>query len=632
MNANDVKRLVDLRDVIRETVELRPTGQNFSGRCPFHDDQHASLSVYPNGEYWLWKCHGPCNKGGSAIDWLMETDNVGVGEAIEKLGYWCNGRTKSPTAIPLKRTAKTRREIDTTYSYEDESGKLLFQTVRFKPKGFSQRRPIGNDKWEWNLSGVRRVLYRLRELLAADPSKPVFIPEGEKDVDTIIARGGVATTNPLGAGAWNDDYSQSLEGRQIIILPDNDKSGIDHAQHVARSVSTFVRSVKVVRIPGLPITGDVTDYLNSGQSLDDLLGLAEATSYWSEEPESETANADDASGTEQDSPQQTQRDRLVALAAGVELFVSDVGDHFARIEIDGHLETWPIDSQQFGWWLTRNYRERFDSTPSRNVLSEATYSLNADAFHDGKRHALSNRVAKCKGSFWYDLGDENWRAIRTTATGWNIVDRPPILFRRYQHQKAQVPPEHGGDAARLFKHIPVEGDDGLLLLVYLISTLVPDIPHPVIYLHGEKGVGKSVASRLIQRLIDPSSLETSSMPRAHNELVQRLAHGYMPCFDNLDGLSSDASDTLCRACTGEGFAKRRLFSDEEDVIYSYRRCIVLSGINVAASKPDLLDRCILIELHLSPDSREGPSARYTQRLRVTGQAFWVGCWTCSWRR
>ncbi len=596
-NATEIKRLIDLREVVRETVELRPSGRNFSGRCPFHDDQRASLSVYLKGEYWKWRCHGPCDKGGSVIDWVMATDGVDVVQAIETLSHRCNGSTTSPTArIPKEGTANTRREIVKVYDYRDESDDLLFQSVRYEPKDFSQRQPDGKGGWSWNLKGVRRVLYRLPELLAADPSTPVFVVEGEKDVDAIVTLGGVATTNPMGAEVWNDEYSPSLVGRRVIIIPDNDKSGIDHAHNVARSVTPFARSVKVVNVPGLLIAGDVSDYLNSGSTLDDLLELAKGASLWSEQAESPPADADDIDSPEQDSPQQTQRDLLVALAADAELFVSDVGDHFARVEIDQHFEIWPIDSRQFRWWLTREYRDRFRSTPGRNSISEAVDSINADAFLDGERHDLANRVAEHRGSFWYDLGDECWRAIRTTATCWEIVDRPPILFRRYKHQKSQVLPVHGGDATRLFRHIPLEGDDRLLLLVYLISVLIPGIPHPILCLHGEKGSGKSVASRIVRRLIDPSALESSGLPRVHNELVQKLNHNYLPCFDNVDGLTSDASDTLCRASTGEGFSKRKLFSDEEDVILNYRRCVVMNGVNVAPQKPDLLDRSILIEL------------------------------------
>ena len=117
-----------------------------------------------------------------------------------------------------------RHEI-ATYAYHDENGELLFEVVRYQPKGFAQRRPDGTGGWIWNLDQVRRVLYRLPEILAADPNEPVFIVEGEKDVDALRALGLAATTNPGGAGKWRSEYGESLRGRQVVALPDNDAVG-----------------------------------------------------------------------------------------------------------------------------------------------------------------------------------------------------------------------------------------------------------------------------------------------------------------------------------------------------------------------------------------------------------------------
>ena len=138
------------------------------------------------------------------------------------------------------------RRIVATYDYRDEDGLLLFQTVRYAPKGFVQRRPDGAGDWEWNLKGVRRVLYRLPELLAADPTKPVFIVEGEKDADNLIKLGLVATTNPMGAKKWLPEYSVYLEGRHVVIVPHNDREGQVHAVKVAYSVQGVAKSVRVL--------------------------------------------------------------------------------------------------------------------------------------------------------------------------------------------------------------------------------------------------------------------------------------------------------------------------------------------------------------------------------------------------
>jgi hypothetical protein len=118
---------------------------------------------------------------------------------------------------------KSKKQIVDTYDYKDESGKVLFQSVRFFPKGFSQRHSNGNGGWDWKLDGVRRVPYRLPELIASDGK--VFIPGGEKDVETLAKHGLTATTNAAGEGNWRKEFNQFFKGRDVVILEDNDEKG-----------------------------------------------------------------------------------------------------------------------------------------------------------------------------------------------------------------------------------------------------------------------------------------------------------------------------------------------------------------------------------------------------------------------
>lgn len=175
-----------------------------------------------------------------------------------------------------------RRRIVATYDYRDEGGELLFQVVRFEPKDFRQRRPDPSKPGEWinNLKDVRRVLYRLPELLAADPARPVFICEGEGKVERLRALGLIATTAPQGAGKWKDEYAQPLRGRSVVILPDHDKPGQDHGQAVARSVATVAALVKILELPGLQEKGDVKNWLDAGGTAERLQELADAAPVW----------------------------------------------------------------------------------------------------------------------------------------------------------------------------------------------------------------------------------------------------------------------------------------------------------------------------------------------------------------
>lgn len=118
------------------------------------------------------------------------------------------------------------------------------------------------------------LLYRLPELLAAmeaRPDDPVFLCEGEKDADTCLDLGLIATTNPNGAGSWRSEANQRFHNRDVVILTDNDRKGRERAAQMRPGLKVYARSVKVVELPGVRANGDVTDWLNSGKTKDDLL-------------------------------------------------------------------------------------------------------------------------------------------------------------------------------------------------------------------------------------------------------------------------------------------------------------------------------------------------------------------------
>jgi AAA domain-containing protein len=195
------------------------------------------------------------------------------------------------TAVSLARSVRSgpnghsfipaSRRIVATYPYRDESGVVLFEVVRFEPKGFSQRRPDGRAGWIANLTGVRRVLFGLPELKGQER---VYLAEGEKDVEALWAEGLPATTNPGGAGSWRDDYAQQLRAAGVevaVIIPDNDHPGMAHAAAVKDSCESVGLVTHVVTLPGLrPVREkhgeDVSDWLGAGHSVAELEALVEA--------------------------------------------------------------------------------------------------------------------------------------------------------------------------------------------------------------------------------------------------------------------------------------------------------------------------------------------------------------------
>jgi hypothetical protein len=209
--------------------------------CPAHDDETPSLSLTERDDgKILFHCHAGCSQE-EVITALQDRD------------LW-----------PTKAKPQANRqkgELLKAYSYLDEDGRLLFQACRFEPKRFYLRRPDGKGDWEYAVKGTRLVPYRLPELLKADQ---VWIVEGEKDVTNLIAQGLTTTCNPMGAGKWRTKYNAYFKGKGVVILPDNDDVGRQHAQQVARNLHGIASSVKVLELPGLPEKGDASDCLAAG--------------------------------------------------------------------------------------------------------------------------------------------------------------------------------------------------------------------------------------------------------------------------------------------------------------------------------------------------------------------------------
>ena len=164
-------------DSIAHALEARRSGSCWKAKCPVHDDKNPSLSIREVDGKVLLHCHAGCAQS-DAID------------ALKVRGIWQPEHTENP-------------QIVATYDYTDERGNLLYQSVRYQPKDFRQRRPDGCGGWIWK-KGARQVLYHLPEVLEAPI---VFVVEGERDVETLREYGFVATTNVGGASVpWLPEY------------------------------------------------------------------------------------------------------------------------------------------------------------------------------------------------------------------------------------------------------------------------------------------------------------------------------------------------------------------------------------------------------------------------------------------
>lgn len=327
----------------------------------------------------------------------------------------------------------------------------------------------------------------------------------------------------------------------------------------------------------------------------------------------------------------TQSEMLMDIIGGLrdqlQFFHNELKEPFVQIVIENRKEIWSCKSKMFKRWLAKIFWDTYQKSINNENLNSAINIIESSACFDGDKYTLHNRTAWYEKAIWYDLADPLWRVVKITPDGWQIVEIPPVLFRRYSHQQSQVEPVHGGDIKKLLELVNVQSEDQkILLLVWLVSCFIPDFPHPIPNVYGAQGSAKTLLTRLLRKLIDPSAIEAATFPKDINEFVQILAHHSCIFFDNVSYLSNPISDALCKAVTGDGFSKRELYTDEEDVIFSFRRCLGINGINIAARNPDLLERSILFELERVPPEKRKQEHEILEefekeRPRIVGSIF-----------
>ena len=342
---------------------------------------------------------------------------------------------------------------------------------------------------------------------------------------------------------------------------------------------------------------------------------------------SQLLRTNDGSNSNDDThPSSTQILVKLARQNTVLFFKDQYGLAYGRIKVSGHTEILALESTKFEYYLSKLY---YDFTAGEIVgqesLNNAKRVLIAETLFEGSTRELNLRVAwgERKGEeIYYDLVDPEWQCIRITNEGWQIVnsDSSAVLFTRF-NQKPQILPDRNYPS-QIFDdfldlmHIQEPGHR-LLTKVWIISLFIPEFPHPIGITYGEKEGSKSTFCRFVKRLVDLDKIELLTTPQEKAEFVQQLHHNYLAVYDNIKQLPPWFSDEACKAITGVGSSKRRLYSDDEDIIYDYKRCLMISGINNSLTEPDALDRSILTQFDRIPDEKRKEESEIESEFEET---------------
>ncbi len=320
----------------------------------------------------------------------------------------------------------------------------------------------------------------------------------------------------------------------------------------------------------------------------------------------------DAEGEASRAERESQAKQLVRLAlATTELFHTPAGEAFASVPVGDHLETWPLRSRAARQWLARRAFDRTGRVPGSQALADALTLLEGHALFAGAERPVHVRLAGHDGAIYLDLGDGCWRVAAITAQGWRVIPAKaaPVRFWRPRGMLPLPAPVPGGSLAELdpFLNLATESDRRLVL-GFLLGALRPRGPYPILVVHGEQGSGKSTLARVLRELVDPNALALRAEPRSIDDLMIAAANGWVQVYDNLSSLPQWMSDAFCRLSTGGGLAKRELYSDRDETLLDAQRPVIINGIEELATRPDLLDRALIVYLPRLTDDHRLPEA------------------------
>ena len=273
---------------------------------------------------------------------------------------------------------------------------------------------------------------------------------------------------------------------------------------------------------------------------------------------------------------------------------------YCVIKTNNHSEACNILSYKALMWLKDAYDLENNDIFSDESYKSALSRLAARAMRDGSdRETIYNRIAMIGDTIYYDLTNKDWEVVKIKDGQWDVIPYDPTLpiFERKQHQQAQIMPKKGNLEVmdRLCDWLRIQQKDRFMFKIHIISLFLEKYPMPIMVFTGEQGSIKTTITKTVKRIIDPSSMLSSAIPKSNDDLTIQMNNRYVLAFDNVSGFNHEVSDVFCRAITGEGVSKRALYTNTEEIILTYIRKIILNGISPSIEYPDFRERAIFYE-------------------------------------
>ena len=317
-------------------------------------------------------------------------------------------------------------------------------------------------------------------------------------------------------------------------------------------------------------------------------------------------------------------DELVAIARNQCQLKHDADrSAIAVIPMLSRQEVWRVYSTGYEEWLRSTFWRAKEAGVADTTMKAALATLAAAGINDGDEVEVHVRAAQDESGYLIDLCDDRWRAIRITPHGWQVLDHSPVYFTRTQSMRALPEPERGGDIGLLWQHTNIPGNRRVMVLTWLLDSFRPDTPFPVLELVGEQGSAKSTTQSVLRSLVDPNKVMLRGRPKTVEDIFVAAANNWLVSYENLSGLTAEQQDAFCTLATGGGFASRQLYTNGEEHVMETKRPVVLNGIAVVATRPDLIDRVIHADMPTIPpearrDDADTSAAWERDRPKVFG--------------
>ncbi|MBF0383892.1 MAG: hypothetical protein HQL69_22985 [Magnetococcales bacterium] len=526
---------------IRNGVDgLRISGNQLVGRCPCHDDDNPSLSIGigEDGKV-LIKCHAGC-----------ETKKILAHLGLRMADLYGN------------------QKVEIVYDYHSVDGELLFQIVRTKPKGFFVRRPDPGEEGAWinNIKGIQKELFRLDKILGAiKRKKPIFIVEGEKDVLTLVGLKLYATTNPFGAGPskWSQHYTESLRGaRWVMILPDNDDPGREHAITIATALHDAGIKVKIIELPDLPEGGDVTDWVADGGTRRELTGFCEAAPRWKPTQSTTVAPLADPDA---DKPV------TVKELSPADQMIPVFNKRFGVVMISGKYLIIEMDYFDPGTGFKR----------IQFYQPSGLEKLFANQLVDASSHEEKQMVNPIK--YWQEHPD------RLTFNGLVFMPRGSVPDGYYNTWRGYAVLPQKGSIQRFLRHVyNVIADGDEEVYHYIIAFLADAVqlsekkPGVVLVLLGEQGTGKGIFALYLGRIFGRHFMQVTKGSRFTGNFNSHLMEIALLFLDEAIWAGDKGSEGTFKAMITEPTLVIEKKHMDAFTVKSYLRIIMASNNDWAA--------------------------------------------------